>query len=152
MKAKCWVLLWVLTVLSGCGEVEHIDIETLKFAEVSYSVEGVRLVIDSNHIFENDKKTLKNQAVKVLRSLYTQVSGEYFSHVLIKAHSDDALTERSAMDVTEYQAQVIAGYLWFRGIDAGEIDAVGEGFSEPVADTVSVNGARANQRIEIFLT
>lgn len=152
MKAKCWLLIGILVALGGCRQKEEIDIEWQKFAVVSYSVEGTRLVIDSNLIFENDKKTLRDQSVKILRSLYRQVSSEYFSHVTISAYTDDALTERSAIDITEYQAQVIAGYLWFKGVDAGEIEALGKGFSEPNADMSTVEGVRANQRIEIFLT
>lgn len=152
MKAKCWFLLGVIAILGGCGSREYIDIEYLEYANVSYSVDGARLVIDSNLIFENDKKTLKNESVKILRSLYRQVNKEYFSHVVIVAHSDDAITERSAMDITEYQAQVVAGYFWFRGVDAGEIEAVGEGFNQSIAEMSTVDGIHTNQRIEIFLT
>ena len=152
MKAKCWLLFGIIAVFSGCSRREYVDIEYQEFANVSYSVDGARLVIDANLIFENDKKTLKEQSVKILRSLYRQTSKEYFSHVLIVAHSDDAITERSAMEITEYQAQVVAGYFWFRGVDAGEIEAEGKGFKEPIANMSTVDGVHANQRIEIFLT
>lgn len=152
MKAKYWLLMGILAVLGGCRREVYIDLEEQEFAIVSYSVEGTRLVIDSNLIFETDKKTLKEHSVKILRSLYRQVSKEYFSNVAIAAHTDDALTERSAIEITDYQAQVVAGYFWFRGIDAGEIEAEGKGFSEPISDTSTVEGLHANQRIEIFLT
>lgn len=153
MKARYLLLLGVLAVLSGCGKkVPEVDIEGLTFAEVSYAVDGTTLVIDSNLIFENDKVTLRDDAVKILRSLYRQIDKEYFSHVRITSHCDDAITERSAMELTDYQAQVVAGYLWFRGVDAGEIEAVGQGFSKPVADMATVEGVHTNQRIEILLT
>lgn len=151
MWAKHWLLLGILA-LSGCGPQEVVDVKEQEYADVSYSVEGARLVINSNLIFQDDKKTLNDQAVKVLRSLYNQVNKEYFSRVVIVAHSDNALTEKSALEITGHQAEVVAGYFWFRGVDAGEVEAIGRGFSQPVADMRTVDGIYTNQRIEIFLT
>ena len=153
MKAKILALMGVLAVLSGCfHKNEDMDIESLALADVSYSVEGTRLVLNSNLIFETDRVTLRPGAVKALRVLYRQIDQEYFSHISILAHCDNTITERSALEVTNFQAQVIAGYLWFRGVDAAEIDSKGRGFAEPIADMDTVDGIHVNQRIEIFLT
>ena len=152
MKAKIFVLLGVLVALSGCVQKQEIDLELQSFADVHYSVEGATLIINSNRIFDSDRKTLKEEAVQILRSLYRQVSGEYFSKVKIIAHCDDAVTERSAAEITDYQAQVVAGYFWFRGVSASEIEVEGAGFSQPIASMGTPQGVFTNQRIEILLT
>ena len=152
MKAKISVLLCVLAFLGGCGAQREVDIEFQRFADAVYSVDGLRLVLNSNFLFESDRKTLKQDAVKILRSLHRQVKSEYFSHVNVVAHCDDTLTEKTALDITQYQAQVVAGYLWFRGISASELDFDGMGFKEPVATMQTPQGVYLNQRIEILLT
>ena len=49
-----------------------------RFAQVSYFVDGTRLVVNSNLFFEPDRVTLRPEAVLVLRSLYRQVQEEQF--------------------------------------------------------------------------
>lgn len=152
MKAKISVLLCVLAFLGGCGAQTEVDIEFQRFADASYSVDGLRLILNSNYIFESDRKTLKQDAVKILRSLHRQIQSEYFSHVTVTAHCDETLTEKTAMDVTQYQAQVVAGYLWFRGISSSELEFDGLGFKTPIATMQTPQGVYLNQRIEILLT
>jgi len=152
MKAKIYALLCVLAFLGGCGAQTEVDVEFQRFADAVYSVDGLRLVLNSNFLFESDRKTLKQGAVKILRSIHRQVQAEYFSHVSVVAHCDDALTEKTALDVTQYQAQVVAGYLWFRGIAASELEFDGVGFKEPIASIQTPQGVYLNQRIEILLT
>lgn len=152
MRAKIAVLISMLVFLAGCGVEKKVDLEYQRFADASYSVEGVRLVLNANYLFESDRKTLKQEAVQILRSLHRQISAEYFTMVTITAHCDDTLTEQTALDVTHYQAQVVAGYLWFRGISASELELEGKGFSEPIASMQTAQGGFLNQRIEILLT
>ncbi|MEC7030057.1 MAG: OmpA family protein [Pseudomonadota bacterium] len=152
MKAKIFVLLGVLVALSGCAQRRDVDLEFQRFADVQYSVDGAKLIINSNLIFDTDRKKLRPEAVKILRSLYRQVSEEYFTKVHISAHCDNSITERSAAEITDYQAQVVAGYFWFRGISSSEIELEGAGFSFPVAEMDTPQGVFINQRIEILLT
>ena len=151
MKAKL-LIVGLLTLLSGCVYEEYINLELQEFAEVSYFVDKTRLVINTNLIYENDRSTLRPQAVKILRSLYRQVSKEFFTDIKVIAHSDDAITAKTAQEVTYFQAQSIAGYFWFRGVDAAELSYEGRGYSEPVAEMATPSGVYANQRIEIILT
>ena len=151
MRLKPLVILSMLAFLGGCGAEQTIK-EFEDIAVVSYFVDGTRLVIQAGHLFEEDRKTLKPEAISVLRALYHQVEQEYFTHISITAHCDDAITEHSARDVTHYQAEVISGYFWFRGVDVSEVDFEGKGFQEPIADMNTPAGIAANQRIEIRLT
>ena len=152
MKAKFLALVSMLALLSGCGSEKVIDVEFQTFAETSYGVDGAKLVVNVNNVFESDRKSLRPEAVKVLRSLYRQVEGEYYANVEINAYCDDALTEKTALEVTNFQAQVVAGYFWFRGIPAAEIESNGLGFTHPIADMSTPFGVYTNQRIEILLT
>ena len=152
MKAKIFVLFGFLVALSGCVQRQKVDLEGQIFADVQYSVGGATLVINSNLIFDSDRKSLRPEAVQVLRSLYRQISGEYFTRVHVSAYCDNAVTERTAAEVTDYQAQVVAGYFWFRGIPASEIELEGLGFSQPIADNDTPQGVFVNQRIEVLLT
>ena len=152
MKAKFLALVGMLALLSGCGPKEVISIEDQEYATASYSVHGAKLVINSNMIFESDRQTLRAEAVEILRSLYKQVNKEYSTQVKVAAYCDDSLTEKTAQDVTQYQAQVVAGYFWFKGIPATEVEFEGRGFSDPIADMSTPLGVYTNQRIEILLT
>ena len=152
MKARYILIVSLLAILGGCGPQEHTDPDRQIVANVIHSVDGTTLVINANMIFEDDRISLKDSAVSVLRSLYWQVDGEHFSNIRVTAHSDDTITEGTAMEVTNLQAQVVAGYLWFKGVDVSEIESYGVGFHEPIADMGSSLGVFTNQRIEILLT
>ena len=152
MRSKIVALICFLTFLSGCGADREVAIEYQQFATTAYSVDGVRLVLNTNYLFESDRTTLKQEAVQILRSLHRQIEAEYFTRVEVAAHCDDTITEKSASDITYYQAQVVAGYLWFRGIPASELTIEGKGFSEPVSSMETPQGVFLNQRIEVLLT
>lgn len=134
------------------GSLSSIDSKVTSVADVSYTVDGTRFVINSNLIFENDRKTLKPEAPSVLRALFDQVTKEFFTEVHIIAHCDDSISRKRAEETTTQQAEEIAGYFWFRGIDASEICFEGAGFSQPIADMDTPEGIYINQRIELMLT
>lgn len=152
MKAKLLVLVGILALLSGCGSRESSEVSLKPVAEVSYSIDGAKLVINTNLIFEADRKTLKPEAVSVLRRLFQQIDQEYYTNIKIYAHCEDILTEAFAREITDFQAQVVGGYLWFKGVSAVEIEAEGKGYSEPIGDMRTPMGVYTNQRIEILLT
>ena len=152
MNVKMLCVFGLMALLSGCVYEEFVDLELIDYAQVSYDVDSTSLIINTNLIYENDRKTLKPGALKVLRSLYRQVSNEFFTKLNVIAHCDDALTERTAAEVTTYQAQSVAGYFWFRGVDATEVFFEGKGFADPVSDMLTPLGVIENQRIEIRLT
>lgn len=152
MKARFYLILSVLALLAGCGGGRKSALTYEDYASTSYSVDGARLLLNANSIFESDRVTLKPEAVSILRALFAQVNREYFTHINIFSHCDDALTEESAQNITSYQAQVIAGYLWFRGIPSSDIEFKGRGFSEPIADLNTPESRYVNQRIEILLS
>ncbi|MDC3180542.1 OmpA family protein [Gammaproteobacteria bacterium] len=141
-----------MLLLSGCGRSPQVDIEFQKFATVSYFADGTRLVVNSNLFFDSDRTTLRPEAVKVLRSLYRQVQKQEFTKIEITAHCDDALTEGTAHEVTAYQAEMVAGYFWFRGISAEQIEFKGLGYRNPISSMDATQGIYTNQRIEVRLS
>ncbi len=152
MKARFFAVCGLILLLSGCGRSPQVDIEFQKFATVSYFADGTRLVVNSNLFFESDRTTLRPEAVKVLRSLYRQVQEQKFTKIEITAHSDNALTEESAHEVTAYQAEMVAGYFWFRGISSAQIEFSGLGYSNPISALDNAQGVYTNQRIEVRLS
>lgn len=152
MKARALLICSFMLLLGGCKREPVIDIEFQKFATVSYFTDGTRLVVNSNLFFESDRTTLRPESVKVLRSLYRQVQEEVFTKIEIVAHCDDALTEQTANQVTNYQAEMVAGYFWFRGINTARIEFSGKGYAEPIASMDTSQGIYTNQRIEVRLS
>lgn len=152
MKARLLAVCGMMFLLSGCYQKPQVDIEFQKFATVSYFADGTRLVVNSNLFFESDRTTLRSEAVKVLRSLYRQVQSEQFSKIEIAAYCDDALTEETAYEVTSFQAEMVAGYFWFRGINSAQIDFAGQGYTQPIAPMDTAQGIYTNQRIEVRLS
>ncbi|UTC24464.1 OmpA family protein [Candidatus Comchoanobacter bicostacola] len=151
MNARVFVV-GLLLMLTGCGGPRQVDIEFQRFAQVSYFVDGTRLVVNSNLFFEPDRVTLRPEAVLVLRSLFRQVQEEPFSRIEITAHCDDALTGQTASQITSYQAEMVAGYFWFKGVSPTQIEFSGKGFSESIASMDTAQGIYTNQRIEVRLT
>lgn len=115
--------------------------------------ETVRLVMPANTLFQPDSANLLSpkeamlnviaRYIKTFQTVNTQVAA--YSDNIRNAHSPKARKQA----LTARQAQVIASYLWSRGIDTRLLYAVGKGSKDQVAFNNTHWGRDNNKRVEV---
>ena len=101
-------------------------------------------------VFAPGRATLKPEAVEKLADVAARIAANPRSRVRIVGHTDasgDAQTnlELSVRRAEAVQAELIAGFR----LDPAQLVALGMGEAEPVASNETVEGRRANRRVEI---
>ncbi|MDR3002091.1 MAG: OmpA family protein [Fibromonadaceae bacterium] len=106
----------------------------------------------SDILFETGKADLKNELKEnlaaigaILQSLLTE------SKVTVEGHTDNVGSEEFNQRLSEQRANAVMQYLIERGIDGARLEAVGHGFSRPIADNATDEGKAKNRRVELII-
>jgi general secretion pathway protein A len=131
----------------GLPESPKIEIEskTVVPAKKAASFKEKRFTIqfplDSNE-FSADTYALLDQIVELV-SQYDGIK------INISGHTDSIGNYAYNKRLSEFRANVVKSYFVGQGIDPKQVSAVGKGPDKPVADNDTLEGRRANRRVEI---
>ena len=103
-------------------------------------------------LFDTAQATLKAGAHSPLDRLATVLKDKPERSVLIEGHTDNVGSDRNNMDLSERRAQSVRSSLTQRGVDGGQITAVGKGENYPIASNDSAGGRQSNRRVELIFT
>jgi outer membrane protein OmpA-like peptidoglycan-associated protein len=115
------------------------------------------VVIRTNEIhFEFDKSRILPSSYPVLNQIVATIQGVNVKHVTIEGHTDSKGSDAYNMSLSDRRAASVREYLNNHGIQSNEMNSVGRGESEPVADN-EINGRDnpagrdLNRRVEFHL-
>lgn len=109
---------------------------------------GTRLVL-RNVFYDFDKSTLRKESICEL-NLLVRILKEYSSmRIELSSHTDNKGAEKYNLDLSQRRSQSVLEYLVSKGINANRLQAVGYGFSNPIASNDSEAGRQMNRRTEI---
>ena len=94
-----------------------------------------------------------NSTAKANLADFARVLKEYSdADVAIFGHTDSTGSDAINNPLSVNRANAVADYLMSLGVSASQIKSVeGFGSKEPVADNSTVEGRRANRRVEIYM-
>lgn len=69
-------------------------------------------------------------------------------HLTVKGHTDAAGNAQANKALSQKRAQVVVDYLVAQGVDPAQLQAVGYGSEQPIADNATAEGQFKNRRIE----
>ena len=69
-------------------------------------------------------------------------------HLTVKGHTDAVGSAESNKALSQKRAQAVVNYLVQQGVDPAQLQAVGYGQEQPIADNVTPEGQFKNRRIE----
>jgi OmpA-OmpF porin, OOP family len=99
--------------------------------------------------FDNDRATLRPDAVFVLESAVTTLQRNPGLKVEIAGHTDSVGSDAHNLDLSERRAKAVMDYFISRGINADNLSAKGYGKSQPIADNETEAGRASNRRVEL---
>lgn len=131
--------------------IEQLDIPGVS---VTQGQSGVTLRIDDSLLFDSGQAALTAQGQGVidhLGALLTDFDGE----ISVEGHTDDVpiSTARfpSNWELSSARAIAVVRFLERQGLEASRLRAVGYADTRPMASNASIDGRRANRRVELLL-
>lgn len=119
--------------------------------DVQREGDTIRLQAPENITFDTNRADIKPQFRPVLDQLAMSINQYPGTIVQVAGHTDSTGSAAYNQTLSENRAASAAGYLIQRGVDSARIEAVGYGFTRPIADNNTVEGRAQNRRVEILI-
>jgi OOP family OmpA-OmpF porin len=103
----------------------------------------------NNLNFDTDSSAIASHELSSLDTVVTLMNQHPEYHINITGHTDDRGGSSDNLKLSKQRAQTLSHYLLSAGIKESRIKVIGKGEAEPVNIIGSVEGRRANRRIEI---
>jgi len=94
-----------------------------------------------NRFWINANKSILDQAAALIKRA-PQV------HLTVKGHTDAVGSAEKNKALSQKRAQAVVDYLVKQGVDPAQLQAMGYGSQQPVADNATLEGQFKNRRIE----
>ena len=105
--------------------------------------------------FGSGQTRVSSKGQEMLDSIVEQLQADSDAQIVVIGHADGTPvlrgSYRSNWDLSQARANSAAKYLESKGIDAGRIESVGKGHSDPVAPQNTSAGRAMNRRVEVIL-
>ena len=123
-----------------------------KIASIKQGPRGTVITLSGAVLFT----TGKTDILPVARERLTQVAEALKSQdtkkkILVEGHTDSIGSEEANLKLSRGRAESVRRYLISRGLNADQIEAIGKGEAEPVADDATPEGRANNRRVEIII-
>ncbi len=119
--------------------------------EVQREGDTIRLQAPENITFDTNRADVKPQFRPVLDQLAMSVNQYPGTIVRVEGHTDSTGSAAYNQTLSENRATSVAGYLIQRGVESNRIEAVGYGFTRPIADNSTAAGRAQNRRVEVLI-
>ncbi|MDX5363864.1 MAG: OmpA family protein [Pseudazoarcus pumilus] len=111
----------------------------------------IRLQAPDNITFDTNRADVKPQFRPVLDQIAASIRQYPGTVVRVEGHTDSTGSAAYNQTLSENRAKSVASYLIGRGTEANRIQAMGYGFSRPVADNATAAGRALNRRVEVLI-
>lgn len=158
-------VVWAALLLTACAkkappkpkapptlaQIRHHYIHQLRDNDVQVIKLGqtMRIVLFTDYLFNPNSANMQQRYRPVMRTLARLMHTYDKVTVKVAAYTNSGNNMKRAQALTTRQAQVVARYLWSRGINARLEYAVGFNQQNPVGWNGSAMGRHFNRRIEI---
>lgn len=102
--------------------------------------------------FEFDSDALTDQAAGYVKEVARTIVAHPEYHVSIYAYTDATASDAYNLDLSQRRAERVKNALAANGVRPEQLDAVGKGEKDPIADNATLEGRAKNRRVEFALT
>jgi len=127
------------------------QLEALSENQVKSDERGTIITLSGQVLFQTGKsellpgaRTQLDQIAKVLRDAKTE-------SLTIEGFTDSTGSAARNARVSQARAEAVLAYLSAQGVNATQMQAIGRGEGNPVADNTTVEGRATNRRVEIVV-
>jgi outer membrane protein OmpA-like peptidoglycan-associated protein len=120
-------------------------------ATVTRVGEGIVVTFASGLLYDFDSDIVRAEAAQNLSSLAASLGKYPNTDLLIVGHTDSVGTDQYNQGLSERRARAASNYLIGQGVNAGRLQAVGRGETEPIAENNTDPGRQLNRRVEVAI-
>jgi len=95
--------------------------------------------------------TLSNRSNKSLDQIASMLKADSNLKVTVSAHTDNVGSDEKNKTLSQDRADAIRNYLISKGANESQVEAIGNGEEQPIADNKTAAGRAKNARVEIKL-
>lgn len=99
--------------------------------------------------FEMDKHDLSKASMQSLDELKKFLLRNKSVKIELRGHTNSIPPQNYCIELSTKRAQAVANYLIEAGISSDRLEAKGYGKNMPIASTLTPEGRKANQRVEV---
>lgn len=111
----------------------------------------IRLNAPDSITFDVNRAEVKPQFRSVLDQIAASIRQYPGTVVRVEGHTDSTGSAAYNQTLSENRAKSVASYLIGRGVEANRIQAMGYGYSRPIADNNTAAGRAMNRRVEVLI-
>ena len=123
----------------------------LENATVERVGEGIKITFDSGILFDVDSAILQAESKENIERLVTILNKYDDTDIVIEGDTDSTGSEEYNQDLSERRAESVALYSVELGVDAGRLQIIGLGETNPVAPNDTLEGRQKNRRVDIAI-
>ena len=116
---------------------------------VGVSIDACESAVVYGVNFDVDSDVLRPDAEPALQQIFGALESRPGVAVTVEGHTDSDASDAYNLDLSQRRAAAVVAWLVDRGIEAGQLTALGAGESQPIADNATAAGKAANRRVEI---
>lgn len=111
----------------------------------------IRLNAPDAITFDVNRADVKPQFRPVLDQIANSIRQYPGTVVRVEGHTDSTGSAAYNQTLSENRAKSVSSYLIGRGVEVNRIQAMGYGFSRPIADNSTAAGRAMNRRVEVLI-
>ena len=121
--------------------------------DVAITNTGDRLIVTlpQDILFATDSATLRPDLVSDLRAVASNLNAYPNSTVQVLGHTDSTGDAGYNQELSYRRADSVSAVLIGNGVNAGRIQSIGRGESQPIASNLTPEGRQLNRRVEIVI-
>ncbi len=157
LRAMVAIVLLALGALAGCQSVPQsglsaAQIAALKNAGFNESAEGFEFGINDRLLFETNAFAIQPQAQRIVQRIARTLIDVGISRVRVYGYTDSTGSDTYNQRLSLQRASAVADTLASAGMARSDIEAIGAGKQNPVADNNSPEGRAENRRVAIVIS
>ncbi len=129
--------------------IDDIKVEMVKDRN---DLDAIKLVMGDAVLFPTGKYSLSAQAEAALSRVAYNLDQFPDTDVTVVGFTDNTGTEQLNQTLSKERAESVVNYLEQHGVKASRLQAIGEGWNDPIASNATAAGRAQNRRVEIYIT
>jgi outer membrane protein OmpA-like peptidoglycan-associated protein len=136
---------------------ENMDLRaTVKYEEISRNLDLLpaqkgQTIVLNNIFFEPSEDALMPSSYPELNRVAKFMAENVTARIEISGHTNDSCTEEYCMKLSTSRAKAVYDYLVKKGVPVTRLTYKGYGSSKPIASNATVEGKRANRRVDFTI-
>lgn len=113
--------------------------------------QAIRVTFDSGILFASNSYVLSSNSRDALTSFALNLQNNKDTNIKIIGHTDSTGGDKINIPLSQNRAKSVFDFLASKGVNSSRMVFEGVGSSSPVADNSTVEGRKANRRVEIYI-